>query len=337
MNDPIERLVRSWSDYELSKVNSQIIHLEKRLFKTYEPERTHAGKFWSRLAAWLDGVSSDQQKRDLFSLVPYLVYLGPDEFEELYRAAYEGPIARWTIDRSGIDVFSAIAGDTLRSEIKQTWFCPISDSMRVNAFSHINMLAAGADYRPDWRSLSCFGDPEKISGFCKAKGIKRLVLLEDFVGGGSQAEEAIRFALRDEFDFDVLFVPLVVCPDGAINARTLAEAERARLAKRNRDFSFAPILELPVDAFFKRDCHSPDFSADYSARLVQLLEDTYSMVSGGVVGGKKPYDPFGYPADKPTGGLVVMYSNTPDNTLPIVHWRPHSGSWSPLFPRHSRV
>ena len=52
-------------------------------------------------------------------------------------------------------------------------------------------------------------------------------------------------------------------------------------------------------------------------------------------GGAKPYSPFGFPHHAPTGGMVVMQGNTPDNSLPLIHWR--SSKWCPIFPRHSRV
>ena len=54
--------------------------------------------------------------------------------------------------------------------------------------------------------------------------------------------------------------------------------------------------------------------------------------SGGVaIDAGKPYTPFGY---KRTGGLVVMHSNTPDNSLPVIHHE--SDTWAPIFKRHSR-
>ena len=43
---------------------------------------------------------------------------------------------------------------------------------------------------------------------------------------------------------------------------------------------------------------------------------------------------FGY---KKTGCSVVTYSNTPNNSLPLIHYISKAGEWSPLFPRSSRV
>ena len=97
---------------------------------------------------------------------------------------------------------------------------------------------------------------------------------------------------------------------------------------------FDPVLELPKPAFFTATDSS--FPAAETDALRDLINSSYHAVSGGVTNGK-PYDMYGYPKGKPTGGLVVMYTNTPDNTLPLIHWRPHNGAWQPVFPRHSRI
>jgi hypothetical protein len=66
----------------------------------------------------------------------------------------------------------------------------------------------------------------------------------------------------------------------------------------------------------------------------ELINRIHLTVSNGVVPNPfiKPYGPFGF-AD--TGALVVMHSNCPDNTVPIIHHS--SDTWDPLFPRSSRI
>ena len=157
------------------------------------------------------------------------------------------------------------------------------------------------------------------------------MLLEDFVGGGSQSLAAVKFASTHIDDLEVLFVPMIICPDGAENARLL---EGQLNASRPGSLSFDPVLELPKLAFFTPTDSS--FSVAETTALRDLITATYSMVSGGVVNGK-PYHGYGFPPNKPTGGLVVMFTNTPDNTLPLIHWRPANAAWQPVFPRHSRV
>ena len=334
MHDPIEKLVSGWGSNELTAINKRLISLERWLFKSYEPDKFHNGDFWLRLEKYLENVDADAEKRLLFQLVVELFYVGPVEFEELYRCAYQGPIARWLMDRCNIDAFASSAKTQLQQAAKDTWFCPVTDSFRINAFFHVNNLAASANLRPDWHSLLKLGNTGKLNKYCKKNRIKRLVLLEDFVGGGDQSLAAVRYAATLAHGLEVLFLPLIICPAGVKNAQKL-EAELCGL--RINSLRFESVLKIPEDAFLTATLSpyaEPNSEVD---KLRKLIESTYAKVSGGNPLGYKPYDPYGYPPKNPTGGLVVMFSNTPDNTLPLVHWCPPSNTWSPIFPRHSRV
>lgn len=333
MANPIETLIRSWGDTDLDAIGLQINFLEQWLFKSYEPDKFGDGDFQQRLVKWLDNVASDADKKILFRLLPNLFYVGPVEFEELYRCAYQGPIARWLIASENIDICAPDAQGQLVAAAKKTWFCPVSDSLRISSFFHINNLSSGASHRPDWRSMLQWGDAHKINTYCASKGINRLVLLEDFVGGGSQSLDAVRFAASDSLGLQVLFVPLIICPDGAALARS-TEIELCNM--RSNSLRYEAVMELPKNAFFT-STKSPFKEKSHTDDLRLLIDSTYNQVSGGMTPGEdKPYHPYGFPPNEPTGGMVVMYSNTPDNTLPIVHWRPKNRTWNPIFPRHSR-
>ena len=335
MANPIEALVQRWGDNELSVIRLRIVNREKWLYWSYEPNKFGVGDFEQRLIEWLDNVSTDEDKQTLMRLLVELFYIGPVEFEELYRSAYQGPIARWLIDSESIDVCAVDAHDKIVAAARATWFCPVTDSFRINAFFHINNLASGGSLRPDWRSLKEFGDASKINAYCAAEGIKRLVLLEDFVGGGSQSLGAVQFAAQILSGVEILFVPLIICPDGATRARAIAAAINATHPGKLR---YQAAVELPTSAFLTRTGSPFPHDDPYLGRVRNLVEATYPRVCGGAPLGTKPYDPYGYPPhpNVPTGGMLVMYSNTPDNTLPLVHWRPQNGAWQPIFPRHSR-
>lgn len=334
MANPIETLLRSWAEIELDAINLQINTLEKWLYRSYEPDKFGDGDFQQRLIKWLDNVPADAHKKLLFRLLPNLFYVGPVEFEELYRCAYQGPISRWLIESEGIDICMPDAQQKLTTAANKTWFCPLTDSLRINSFFHINNISSVASHRPDWRSMYEWGDIGKIKTYCAIRGITRLVLLEDFVGGGSQSFDSIRFAASEDLALEVLFVPLIICPSGATNARSLAFE---LCTKRKNALNYSAVMELPESAFFTSTGSPFKDDTSYADELRSLINSTYDQVSGGVKAGKgKPYDPFGYPPSEPTGGMVVMFSNTPDNTLPIVHWRPKNCAWNPIFPRHSR-
>ena len=335
MNNQIEKLIRSWTDIELDIIGLQINSLEKWLYKSYEPDKFGDGDFQQRLIKWLDNVATDEDKKTLFRLLPYLFYVGPVEFEELYRCAYQGPVARWLMSVENIDACAPDAQLRLVQAVEKTWFCPVSDSFRINAFFHINNLPAGVSLRPDWRSMEKLGDVNKIKAYCAEQKITRLVLLEDFVGGGSQSIDAVKFAVTDMLNLQVLFVPLIICPDGVMR---LKKVEADLCSKRSDSLVYEAVMELPETAFFSTALSPFEKNSQQANTLRSLIDRTYEQVSGGQAPSpiKKPYHPYGFPYEKPTGGVVVMYSNTPDNTLPIIHWRPNNRGWSPIFPRHSR-
>lgn len=315
----------------MSSINLRINHLETRLFKSYEPNKFVNGEFWTRCEAWLKNVPTDLEQQTLLRLLTQIFFVGPAEFEELFRCAYDGIVATWLADQENIDICGTDAQRLLREAAEKTWFCPVTDSFRINSFFHINNLPSNANLRPDWCSLHTFSDTDKLKRYITTNRIERLVLLEDFVGGGDQSLAAVNFAATHSGLSKILFLPMIICPEGAKRAR---ELETKVNAKGQGSFCFSPVVELPKEAFF-----TPTESAlppTETQALRSLIINTYNAVSGGV-SHDKPYHMYGFPPNNPTGGLVVMYTNTPDNTLPLIHWRPNSGTWEPVFPRHSRV
>lgn len=336
MTTRVEELIRLWADESLTAHNQRLLTLEKRLYCSYEPSMLPKPSFWPRLAEWLNCVAHDDDARKtLFRLVEEIFFVGPSEFMALYQYAYNGPIARWLIDTEKIDICAADAVNALKQALDETWFCPISDSMKINTFYHVNNIPAGSDFRPDWRSLAEFGDENKIQQYCAKNRIKRLVLLEDFVGGGSQMQTAVNFAASLQRQvgpnkvslFDILVVPLIICPRGMETAAAFEKAYPDIL-------KFEPIVAIPKASFVSLTPSAEEPAIHAEVR--KLAEDTYPAVSDGIpIGKRPPYHWLGYPDDKPTGGLIVMHTNTPDNSLPLIHWP--SSNWKPLFPRHSRV
>ena len=160
-----------------------------------------------------------------------------------------------------------------------------------------------------------------------APSLKRLVLLEDFVGTGTQSAGALKWAAKN-LDLPVLFVPLVVCAPGL--------KELDKIARSHTDkVKINPLLHIG-----ERDLLGPNRNDANGIANAELLETLASRTFGQVAGGahtnerKPPHTPFGF---KKTGSSFVSYSNTPNNTLPMIHHQPASGGWRPLFPRSARV
>jgi hypothetical protein len=303
--------------------NSKIAQLIPRLFDHYEPTRGPFPKFWDRLDDWLNNIPEESKQRMLFQLVPHIFFVGPEELDSLYRVAFNANIAHWLIEQEKL---SLDAGDTvsrLRSALDRTWICPITDSMRINAFYHLNNLP-GRDYRPDWASIAKFADKSKLETFMNVERIERIVLLEDFIGSGCQVRDAIRYAVQLRPRRPILVAPLIICPTG-----------QELLIKYTRIFShltYDPVLEIDPAQFVSATptpAEPPLF-----AEIRQLVRDYYPLLLKGLSKKerRKMYGPFGF---RETGSLIVLWTNCPDNTLPSIHHR--SDEWRPLFPRASRL
>jgi hypothetical protein len=331
MQNAIADKVQRWAGQETGKLDFNSIHAEieyliAQRFEQYIPTIGPEPDFRTRFINWLNntGVSEEDQKL-LFRLVPHIFFLGREEFIALQRAAFLGPVQRWLVDEIALP-FTDPARDTkLADAIRETWFCPITDSAHISDFYHANNLA-GVEYRLEWRAVAKLtkGKSTMLQQHMADAGFKRVVLVEDIVGSGSQMSE-IESLLSDlPQTIKVLLAPLVVCPSGAETGRDIA----AKLM----NVSFQPVLELPRHSFVTEmvDPHEPTFFAE----LRDMLQRTYPLVSAGEPAHDaiQPYGPFGW---RRTGALIVTYNNTPDNTLPVIQHK--SDTWTPLFPRSSRL
>ena len=176
------------------------------------------------------------------------------------------------------------------------------------------------------QGLSEFASPTKVKAYMQAKGFERLVLLEDFVWGGTQAAEVIPWVVTN-LDIPVLFCPMLICPDGMRNLVALAAKTAGKLVVN-------PVILLGDSAFIS----SHDKTDPVMNYIEQLILRLHPEIQGSVSGWNPPYSEHGYsqPGDTHTGATVVLFSNTPDNTIPLLHFHSAKSNWSPVFPRVSR-
>jgi hypothetical protein len=316
-----------------NQVHERIEFLRRVHFDQYLPTlgSDQVTDFETRLETWINHLPDDTDKQILFEFVPDIIFFGREEFGKLYQAALRGPITRWVIDQTGLNFGSAGFDATLAEEVhKHTWYCSVSDSMQISDFCHANHIG-GINYRPDLRTLGKFGDFNKILSFMRdhqdANGsvvpLKRIVVLEDFIGSGTQlndAEVVINQLLAHPVP--VLLVPLIICPDGVTTIQ--------RMFGANALFRFDPILQLHEELFINSRTSPPPNSL--YGKMKNLVQLSYPLVVGNNAALPRPYGAFGF---SDTGALVVLYSNAPANTLPIVQHS--SNTWWPLFPRSARV
>ncbi len=325
LKNAIEKKVNEWAktDEAIREVNQQIIYLEKRLFQDYMPCLPPGPQFYLRLDKWIANAKKMSDQKLLFELVPEIFYVSNSEFNALYKAAYNVAVSKWLIDCIGLKFNDVDAAEKLKSAVEETWFCAATDSFRINDFFKINNIPSQYDYRPDWHSLSELGDAVTIKKYVAKHKIQRIVMLEDFVGSGTQVESAIKFLCSTLPDVDVLVISLITCFDGVINFEKLPTAH-TRLTIEH-------IIEIEKHFFISEAEVTSEPTFHKSTR--ELATRLYALTTDGKNNPNiKPYYPLGY---RKTGALIVLYSNTPDNTLPLIHWE--SKSWYPLFKRITRV
>ncbi|MFP3614544.1 hypothetical protein SB778_31120 [Paraburkholderia sp. SIMBA_050] len=326
----IQKAIESWK-FLLDPAGARFRRLEgvwrfysKQLFTHYEPLASgHSEQspiFDDRLLAWLGNCSSEDDQKALYELIDHLFFVGPREFESLYSTALHKAIVPWLAELAAIKIDANNYDTLVRREIGKTLISPITDSLRINSFYHVCKIGK-RDLRPDLRTLIELGDDKKIERFLEEENISQIVLLEDFVGTGSQVKKFIvRAALR--LKRPILFVPLLICPTGRIVFE--------RLAEKHSMFYFSPVICLPDSVFVAETAVAGE--PEYFSTLRTLALAT----KGNVIGPKpnaraKAMSPFGYAK---TGGLVITHANAPNNTLLLLHRL--SETWQPLFPRSKR-
>ncbi len=324
MTDRLRTLLARWGLHDWAEGEEALLdlysvqYLGRRVWDDYEPAQFD--RFENRLDRWLHNVDDEHDQLTMFRLLERLFFVGRPEFESLCRAAFHGPVTRWLIDQRDIDIADAAAGDRIRTAVDRTWFCPATDSMRINAFLKVNGLT-GKSHRPEWRSLRKFGNVEKIKAYLDAEDVQRLVLLEDFVGSGTQMGSVLRFAADNFPDLPVLACPLVVCPKG--------DEVCNKIAADHATISYEPALRIAAETLIAADpvadeapLHGQvrDLTLRVKARLGPTEPDAASKRHHGYKG---------------TGAVVALYSNCPNNSLPIL-WDA-TDVWKPLFPRLKRA
>lgn len=342
--DPFLKMVTTWQDEtsdreEFSRLKcilDDLLFLERTKFNPYVPTlySRDPSAFAERFLRWLNNPSlTSAHQRDLFEFAHRIAFFSFDDFVAMFHNAFSGPISRWCMSQAGIrlDENAEWQNQLDDERFNHTWFCPITDSLLISAFHHVNGIE-GKDRKPAFRELKYFGDEHKIREHIEAEGYKRIVLLEDFVGTGGQSLETVKWAVRS-LKLPLMFCPMIIAPEGADEYRNL---EKALDAERNAgvalpNFNFKPVFELSSDCFV---FSSNTEQGSLFDRVRKLAEDTHSRLCESQEGCKEGALGFWKKDSPQKGATVVMFSNTPNNSLPLLH---HGAKeWNPLFPRVTR-
>ncbi len=334
-----QKLLREWCQNvnfaadKLSALKSDIEFLGSNLFNEYLPTKNGPeGDFSVRLAKWIGSAQTEADQQTMFILLRYLFFVGSEDLDAAYRTAYSKHVMEWLISKLGLNVLASDAETTLKEALGSTRYTAITDSFNLAKFVQMNNLhghsvrytwesqmVTNANGVPGWDS-DAFRTTVMLHGTVHEK--RYLVLMEDFVGSGSQARKALTLAQALPIqDLQILFCPLIICPEGARMARLLQSM--------HANFTFSPVLELGENGFISQHPLASE-NKDFD-RIRQCLVRLYPSVTG-PNRGPQDWGEFGF---KNTGAIVVKYDNCPDNSLPLLH-RSGYEHWKPLFRRTSR-
>ena len=311
---------------DIVEIRSLTDFLEHVLYKEYVPVETSAqGEFAVRLAQWIGSASANADRRSLYLLLGRLVFFGRDQMMAGYRTAYSRSIASWLM---GVEALSFFGSDTearLTDAVKKTAFTEITDSFGLGHFLRQNNVP-GHGSRFTWQQHLSTWNPDVFMRevmLCGSPAPRRnLVLLEDFVGTGSQMAAAVEYACGLIDVHRVLLCPIVICPDGDKIARALE--------RKHQKLDYSPVMRLPEE-FFVAEKPVPN-EHRHHVPIRKTLLSLHSLVSGSPGSWPQKTSAFGY---KKTGAVFCKFDNCPDNTVPVLHHRSDAG-WSPLFPRVDR-
>ena len=289
-----------------------------------------------RLAKWIGNVTSEKDRQLLLQYAINISFFTHADFSALYQSAFNGPISQWVIEQSALRLGNKQFREILKTELYQsTWYCPITDSMDINEFYHVNHIT-GINHRPAFLSATMGDQQSAIKAFMnepsvvdgkKSPSLRRLVLLEDFVGTGNQVKKAIEWAAAS-LDVPILFVPLIICPSGIQLLSRLQKKYPGRI-------DICPVIRLKAcDLLGPKRKSEQSWVSPSEAKIEDLAKRIHKQVTGNVpIASDKENSPFGF---LETGCSVVTFTNTPNNSLPMIHNHPVAETWNPLFPRSSR-
>lgn len=328
----LRQLLASWCQSDslgergFADLTATIDFLEVALFSDYEvTDVGEHGQFGLRLARWLASASSEADRQNLFIMLRFLIFIGRDEMKAASLTAYSKNTAHWLLSTSDISIFDPAARSRLEQGYSEIAFTELTDSFELGKFLRRNNVHGG-NVRYTWEQHL---DNWSISDFIYTvmdRGNKtRIVLLEDFVGSGSQVEKALHLCCGISKyipELKVLFCPMIICPEGKRMANSLQ--------RQYTCLTYSPVLEIPKEHFI-----TPTYMADerpeYDA-IRQTLIAVHGKVKGTPGSWLQESSAFGY---RDTGAILVKYDNCPDNSVPALHRQSNLG-WSPLFYRNSR-
>lgn len=294
--------------------------MARALYSQYAPFAGIA-PFEDRFTRWLNSASREEHRKLMYEFVPWLLFAAKQEMSALSRAAFGGPIKRWLIETAGIPLDSPDLDAELSTALTETYFASLA-GYDVEGFCRFNR-APRRDTTGNLRTWVAEGSADATSYGSKRsmlanEGFKYLVVVEDFVGSGTQLTEA-EPAIAEMTSVKTLVCPLCCAPGGCETGNTIAQRYSPRV-------SFEPLFLLSPSSILTALATNGAEPAMHG-KMRRVLNFISSRV-------QDMPPPFGF---RGTGSLFLMHTNCPDNVPPMVWHSSIDQAWTPLFPREHRA
>lgn len=310
--------------------------------------------FMNRLYDWLMLFSENQQKF-LFYLASKILFFNLRQINHLSIHIYQRRIKKCILD--DIIAEQSLRKNDYRSaqkyyheELEKTLFVGLTDSSRINDFSHFNReLDRTVNYGlnletllyPTKRKLELLHSDDLIELCHNFEDLiinsdnnisekKRIIIIEDFCGSGSVFLDKLKILNQSKLSFKkVIFAPFIITYKCIENVNKFIETY-----KLIRDFKLVYGELIPIsmkcfdqdENYLQKDCFEVE---DLSDVLKRVCEEKYNKYFGETL---NQDDKFGFASLKI---VLVHYYNCPDNSLPFL-WNNDRG-FTPLFMRSRRI
>lgn len=323
-------------------------------FKSFQPILSPPKPdFIDRLMIWLEQFEKSDQKYMLF-FSSKILFFTQKQFESLMRYIWTNKIKKIILEdiiaEKNLKPFSYKKAEKyFPHELEKTLIVGLTDSSRINDFTHINSedinrkINTGIDlsvllypYEKDQNGDIPIGTKNINKQFenhvlLKDKVIKnkeRLIILEDFSGTGLDIIEKLNVLNSSNLPFNkIIFSPYII---------TYKAIEKLdfwiRNNNQNREYSYTYGSLIPKESqcfdyyksYLKNGWGNDSDICDNVKRICDLIYGNYFPKD----------DEYHYGFGKIKIAFVHYY-NCPDNSLPVL-WC-SEGGWEPLFKRASRI
>lgn len=340
-----------------SELCDSIEILKEFKFEPYQPiPNPPKPDFIKRMKEWLNQFEKKDQKY-LFYLVSKLIFLTQPQINHLMDYLFQNKIKKIILEdiilENNLPPFSyKEAEESLLLELEKTLFVGLSDSSRINDFTHINMdyinrtINTGIEFEtliyPSKRKImyNLEGNSQKVK-FCNdfekcvllednlLLNKKRLIILEDFSGSGLDIIENFTYLKSSSLAFEkIIFAPYIITYKACEILENWIDNNQ-----EDGKYYYTYGTKIPEDAkCFDYDksyllSEWPDEKVDICDKIKQTCNSVCKR---------------NFPKDSSylygVGEIMIAfatYYNCPDNSLPIL-WC-DKGGWKPLLQRASRI